>query len=333
MPAEWSPHAATWTSWPFDDEIWYGDLDSVRQEFTALVKAITQFEHVHLLVTNEEAENDALERLGKKSNVTLHRVSLNDVWFRDNGPIFIKKENKISFVKWEFNAWGQKFKWDLDNLAPNQVAEFLKLNFFKSSVVMEGGSLDTNGKGICLTTKQCLLSEMRNPTLSQSDIEKSLKDNLGIKKLLWLEDGLEGDHTDGHIDTIVRFVNENTIVYSMTEDRTDKNYPAMQRNFELLKTFTDLEGNLFNLVPLVLPKNRIEIEGQRLPATYANFYIGNSFVVVPVYQDPHDEVALKTLRSLFPNREVIGLSSRAIINGGGSFHCVTQQQPAGEVWR
>ncbi|BBH54189.1 agmatine deiminase family protein [Fluviispira sanaruensis] len=333
MPAEWAPHSATWTSWPFDEDIWYGKLNSVREEFTNLVKTIAKYEHVHLLVNNKETELDARERLGELSNISLHRVSLNDVWFRDNGPIFILKENKLSFVKWEFNAWGQKFKWELDSLAPYEVAKILNINFFNSPVVMEGGSLDNNGKGICLTTKQCLLSKMRNPKLSQSDIEKSLKEYLGIKKLLWLEDGLEGDHTDGHIDTIVRFVDEKTIVYSITEDKSDKNYHVMQRNYELLKTFTDLEGNSFKLIPLVLPKQRIEIESQRLPATYANFYIGNHFVVVPLYQDPHDELALNTLRPLFPGREVIGLSSRAIINGGGSFHCVTQQQPAGDIWR
>jgi len=193
--------------------------------------------------------------------------------------------------------------------------------------VMEGGSLDVNGAGIALTTKQCLLSKMRNPDLSQIDIEKYLENYLGIKKLIWLDNGLEGDHTDGHIDTIVRFVNKDTIVCSLTEDKQDKNYETMQHNFSLLKSSTNLQGEKFNIIPLVLPKNRMEIDGHRLPCTYANFYIGNGFVVVPQYDDPYDKIALDTITSFFPERTVVGLSSKYIICGGGSFHCVTQQQP------
>ncbi|APJ04749.1 agmatine deiminase family protein [Silvanigrella aquatica] len=333
MPAEWATHAGTWTSWPCDDEIWYGlFLENVRHEFAELVKTIAKYEAVHLLVRNNEAHQDALKRLGHLSNVTMHQVPLNDVWFRDNGPIFITKENDLSIVKWDFNAWGQKFKWDLDNKAPFEVAKYLNADMFQPGIVMEGGSLDVNGQGVALTTRQCLLSKMRNPNLTEEDIQNYLKNYLGIQKLIWLEDGLEGDHTDGHIDTIVRFVNENTIVYSMTEDKSDTNYAPMMKNLEILKSSTDLNGNSFQLVPLVLPKNRMEIDDDRLPCTYANFYIGNHFVVVPVYQDPHDELALQTLRSVFPNHQVIGLSSKYLIHGGGSFHCVTQQQPAGKIW-
>ncbi|MBX9840045.1 agmatine deiminase family protein [Silvanigrella sp.] len=333
MPGEWCEHSATWTSWPFDNEMWFGFLDGVRNEFAALVTTIAKFEHVHLLVRDEEAHKDALNRIGNNPNVTLHHVPLNDIWFRDNGPIFIKKGEQLSFVKWEFNSWGQKFKWDLDTLAPYYVAKNLNIDFFKPNIVMEGGSLEVNGKGVALTTRQCLLSKMRNPNLSENEIHVYLKNYLGIEKLIWLEDGLEGDHTDGHIDTIVRFTNENNIVYSITEDKNDTNYAPMMRNFEILKNATDINGKPFNLVPLVLPKNRMEIEDHRLPSTYANFYIGNEFVVVPIYNDPHDEIALNTLRPLFPNRKVIGLSSKDIIKGGGSFHCVTQQQPSGKIWR
>jgi agmatine deiminase len=198
---------------------------------------------------------------------------------------------------------------------------------------MEGGSLDVNGNGVALTTKQCLLSKMRNPNLTQIDIEQYLKSYLGINKLIWLENGLEGDHTDGHIDTIVRFVNANTIVYSIAEDQNDLNYVTMKQNLEILKKATDVSGNFFNLVPLILPKNKMKIEGKRLPCTYANFYIGNGFVVVPTYDDPNDANALKTLETVFPEHKVIGLKSKYIISGGGSFHCVTQQQPAGQIWR
>ena len=333
MPAEWSSHSATWTCWPFDDDIWYCHLEGVRNEFATLVNTISKFEHVNLLVRDEEARNDAMSRLGINSNVTMHLVPLNDVWFRDNGPIFIKQGDHISFVKWDFNAWGQKFKWDLDKLAPFHVAKYLNIDHFNPGIVMEGGSLDVNGKGVALTTRQCLLSKMRNPDLTEEGIQTYLKNYLAIEKVIWLEDGLEGDHTDGHIDTIVRFVDENTIVYSITEDKSDTNYAPMMRNFEILKASSDLNGKPFRLIPLLLPKNRMEIDDQRLPCTYANFYIGNEFVVVPIYDDPHDEMALQTLRPLFLNRKVFGLSSKEIIKGGGSFHCVTQQQPSGHIWR
>ncbi len=334
MPAEWETHAATWCCWPFDNEMWFGKLEQVRVEYSNFIKTIAKFEKVHLLLRDKEAYQSAKNLIGNLEQIIFHEVPLNDVWFRDNGPIFVKHKNNIQLVKWEFNSWGQKFKWDLDNKAAYYVADYLKnsksipeMNFVETHVVMEGGSIDVNGAGVALTTKQCLFSKMRNPHLSQNDLEKYLENYLGIKKLLWLEDGLEGDHTDGHIDTIVRFVNENTIVCSLTEDKNDINYKTMQHNFELLNSFTNLKGEKFNIVPLVLPKNRMEVEGERLPSTYANFYIGNGFVVVPQYEDPYDQIALKTLSELFPDRKVIGLSSQHIICGGGSFHCLTQQQP------
>lgn len=330
MPAEWQPHAATWTSWPFDDDLWFGRLNFVRQEFAELVKTISNFETVHLLVCDEQSECSAKQALVGSSNVVFHRVALDDVWFRDNGPIFVKCNEQLKCIKWEFNSWGQKFNWAKDNQAAYAVMDFLKIPFVKTGVVMEGGSLDVNGAGVALTTRQCLLSPMRNPTLSEKEIEQQLKDHLGIEKLLWLEDGLEGDHTDGHIDTIVRFVNEKTILCSLTDDQTDPNHQVMQKNYELLKSFTDVHGNPFDIVPLVLPKNRMHLDQDRLPCTYANFYIGNGFVVVPQYDDPYDQKALDVIAKCFPDRKVIGLQSKHLICGGGSFHCVTQQQPTGE---
>lgn len=328
MPAEWEQHTATWACFPFDDDMWFGKLAEVRNEYSAFIKTIANFEPVHLLVRDKEAKESAQAHLSNLTNITFHDIPLDDVWFRDNGPIFVKQGNNLVFTKWEFNSWGQKFNWNLDNKAAYSVAKYLHMDSINTNIVMEGGSLDVNGTGIALTTKQCLLSKMRNPNLSQTEIEKYLEKYLGIQKLLWLENGLEGDHTDGHIDTIVRFVNENTIVCSLTEDKNDKNYETMQYNFSLLKSFKNLQNESFHIIPLVLPKNRMEIEGERLPCTYANFYIGNGFVAVPQYDDPHDKVALKTLQTIFPNREVIGLSSKYIISGGGSFHCLTQQQPA-----
>lgn len=330
QPAEWQPHAATWSSWPANDELWLGWLEPVRQEFAALISTIARFEPVHLNVRDAESEADAKRRLGP-ANVTYHRVPLDDVWFRDNGPLFVTRNGEVSLVNWRFNAWGNKFDWANDDQVPEYVAQYLGMAHWDVPVVMEGGSLDTNGLGLALTTRQCLLSPERNPQLSQANLEGYLHEYLGLQKLVWLENGLEGDHTDGHIDTITRFAAETTLVSCIETNRADANYATMQANWQALQQHPYLQG--FQLVELPLPQNRLELQGERLACTYANFYIGNGFVVVPQYQDPNDVVALGILKDVFVDREVIGLSSRALITGGGSFHCVTQHQPAGQPWK
>lgn len=336
MPPEWAEHAATWTSWPFSDALWEGQLEPVRDEFAALVATVARFEPVVLNVRDDEAEEDARRRLETANapldNLKFHRVPLNDVWFRDNGPLFVKNgAGQVALTDWDFNAWGEKYSpWDDDDRAPAAVAETLSMRRFSFPVIMEGGSLELNGRGVCLTTKSCLLSEKRNPGMSKVELEKVLRDGLGVKQVVWLGRGLEGDHTDGHIDTIVRFADDRTIICSVTDSQNDANFAPMQANWETLKALQDAEGNPYNVVELPLPKARLEFGGVRLPPTYANFYVGNGFVAVPQYGDEHDERALEVLRPLFPGREVIGLSSRALITGGGSFHCVTQQQPVGE---
>ena len=338
MPAEWTPHAATWTSWPFDDDLWEGHLEGVREEFAQLVATIARFEPVVLNVRDEEVEADARERLEKTknglANITFHRVPLNDVWFRDNGPLYVKNaEGKVALTDWTFNAWGEKYSpWDDDNRAPQAVAEILSMKRFALPQVMEGGALELNARGVCLTTRSCLLSQQRNPDMDEGEIENLLRDALGIRHLIWLEAGLEDDHTDGHIDTIVRFVDDHTIICSVEENEDDPNFATMQRNLSLLEMLRDGEGNSYKIVKLPLPQKRMELGGVRLPLTYANFYIGNGFVVVPIYDDANDEQALEILRSLFPEREVIGLKATSLITGGGAFHCVTQQQPEGEVY-
>lgn len=335
MPPEWTPHAATWIGWPFDNELWEGQLGAVRDEFAALVATIARFEPVWLNVRDEETEWDARARLGGLNapleNITFHRVPLNDVWFRDNGPLFVQNaKGQVALTDWGFNAWGEKYApWDSDDRAPEAVSSTLGMKRFAAPIVMEGGSLEPNQYGVCLTTRSCLLSQRRNPNLSETDLEQLLYDYLGFKHVVWLARGLEGDHTDGHIDTIVRFTDDETIVCAVTEDELDANYGPMQENLTNLQNLRDHEGNPYRIIKLPLPKEALEFGGVRLPPTYANFYIGNGFVVVPQYGDANDARALEILRPLFPDREVIGLSSRALITGGGSFHCVTQQQPAG----
>ncbi len=336
MPPEWTPHAATWTSWPFDDALWEGQLEAVRDEFAALVATIARFEPVVLNVRDGETEADARVRLKVQhaplENITFNRIPLNDVWFRDNGPLFVKNTaGQVALTDWGFNAWGEKYApWDDDDRAPEAVAKRLSMKRFTVPVIMEGGSLELNGRGVCLTTRSCLLSQRRNPGLGETNLEEILRANLGLKHVAWLAGGLEGDHTDGHIDTIVRFTDDQTIVCSVTEDKLDANFSPMQRNSIQLQSLRDHNGNPYNVVKLPLPKTRLEFQGVRLPPTYANFYIGNGFVILPQYGDENDGRALEILAPLFPGREVIGLSSKALITGGGSFHCVTQQQPVGE---
>ncbi len=337
MPPEWHPHEATWTSWPFDDELWEGQLDVARRDFAGLVSVIARFEKVIVNVRDAETEEDARRRLTEAGAdldmITFNRLPLNDVWFRDNGPLFVKDESgSVALTDWEFNAWGGKYEpWDLDNAAPAALAEKLGALSFTAPAIMEGGALEINGEGVCLTTRSCLLSPFRNPDLSETDIEQLLHDYLGVRNVVWLEEGLEGDHTDGHIDTIVRWVDDRTIICSTEGDPEDPNHRTMQLNLERLQSLRDHDGRPYNIIELPLPARRREFQGTRLPETYANFYIGNGFVVVPVYGDVNDEVALDILRSAFPGHQVIGSDASGLITGGGAFHCVTQQQPAGTL--
>lgn len=339
MPAEWEQHAATWTSWPFDNELWEGHLEGARNDMAGLVAVIARFEPVILNVRDGEAEADARTRLtaagANLAAVTFNRLPLDDIWFRDNGPLFIRNERgAVALTDWIFNAWGGKYApWNQDDAAPRAVAAELGMQRFAVPLVMEGGALEINSEGVCLTTRSCLLSQHRNPDATELDLERALEENLGLMNIVWLEEGLEGDHTDGHIDTIVRFSDDRTIVCVTEEDESDPNHHTMKLNLERLELLRDHEGEPFRIVELPLPAKRLELNGVRLALTYANFYIGNGFVVVPLYDDVNDERALEILRPLFPGREVIGSPASGLITGGGAFHCVTQQQPLGPAWK
>jgi agmatine deiminase len=340
MPAEWYPHAATWMAWPHDDVQWVGMLEPVRREFTAFVEAISVREPVYLLVADEESEADARRRL-TRGTIHFHRVPHQDLWLRDSGPTFVVREtpsparpDEVALVDWEFNGWGDKYPADLDNQIPSYVARILGgVPLHRPGVIMEGGSIEVDGRGTVLTTRQCLLSPERNPGMTEAALEACLRDNLGVSQVLWLDQGLEGDHTDGHIDTITRFADEHTIVTATCDDREDPNHAVLAANLDRLRGLTASDGDDYRIVELPIPRQPAHFEGERLPLTYANFYIVNGAVLVPVYGDPHDALAIETLRPLFPGREVIPLMARALITGGGAFHCVTQQQPVGELWR
>jgi len=330
MPAEWAPHEAVWTAWPSDDDLWIGQLENVRRDFAGFLTTLSRFERVELLVRDEEAERDARARLGG-ARIRCHRVPYNDVWLRDSGPIAVAAGDRLRLLNWRFNGWGGKYEASTDDNIPHEIARLLGTTTLDVDVVLEGGSIEVNGAGAVLTTRQCLLSPHRNPGLGEPRLEEYLRSYLGVEQVLWLEAGLEGDHTDGHIDTITRFVSADTIVTVTCGDRSDPNYETTMANLERLRQFTDRDGRPFRIVALPLPVTRMEFDGQRLPPTYANFYIANGGVLVPVYGDPMDDRALEILRPLFPGREVVGQMARGLITGGGAFHCVTQQQPSGTL--
>jgi agmatine deiminase len=330
MPAEWAPHEAVWTGWPADDDLWVGELEGVRVEFAVFIRALARFERVELIVGSDEAERDAESRLSG-ARIRVHRVPHDDVWLRDSGPIFVTDGHRVRLLNWIFNGWGGKYAAQRDSEIPHHVATILGTTTEDIPVVLEGGSIEVNGAGTVLTTRQCLLTPTRNPDMTEQDLEQVLQRRLGVSQVIWLDEGLEGDHTDGHIDTIARFTDTHTIVTVVSDDPDDTNYDPMQANLDRLRSAPAADGRPFTVVPLPLPRRRREFEGVRLPLTYANFYVANGGVLVPIYGDAHDERALEILRPLFPGREVVGLMVRHLITGGGAFHCVTQQQPAGAL--
>ncbi|MFA6468752.1 MAG: agmatine deiminase family protein [Bacteroidota bacterium] len=335
FPAEWEPQSATWLSWAHKQESWPGKFEPVPFIYTNIVKTIARFQHVHINVKDDEMFEDVTSRLSlagvPKEQFTLHRIPTNDAWCRDHGPAFVVNPSaaqKKAIVDWGYNAWGGKYPpFDLDDVVPTKIAEEYKLPVFYPGIVMEGGAIEVNGKGCLLTTKACLLNKNRNPHLNQEQIELFLKEYYGQKKILWLNDGIVGDDTDGHIDDLSRFVNPTTILTCVEDDPQDENHEILLENLKLLRTLTDQDNNPFTIVELPMP-GVVAYEGQRLPASYANFLIGNGFVIVPVFNHPNDLKALTIIQSQFPNRAVIGIDCVDLVWGLGTLHCISQQEPA-----
>jgi len=327
MPAEWEPHAATWLSWPRREGISFpGSFERVLPTLRTMVAAIVESEPVCINVVNGAHEAEAravLDTLPHQECITYYEIPTNEPWCRDHGPIFLTRADgpKLAVVDWDYNAWGGKYPpCDLDEVVPTRVAEILKVPVFYPKMILEGGSIEVNGAGACLTTEGCLLNKNRNPDLSRDEIEKRLRDFLGVREILWLGQGTEGDDTDGHIDNLARFVSERTVVAIAEKDRSSPNYEPLQENLRRLREM--------NLDIIELPTTRRVVrEDLVLPMSYANFYIANTVVLAPTYADPNDEVALSILRKCFPARRVIGIDCRELIWGLGAFHCLTQQQP------
>ncbi len=332
MPAEWEPHDAIWLAWPYDQTTFPNRVHRVEETYVQIVKEIHESEHVNLFVTSEQVRHEA-SKMFQDAGIDIGKVSFYvfnyaDVWFRDYGPIFVKAPNhKLAMIHWNFNSWGEKYEELLkDCEIPTIINEKMALECFKPGMVLEGGSIDVNGKGTLLTTEQCLLNRNRNPTLDKAKIEKNLSEYLGVTHFIWLRRGIMGDDTDGHIDDLARFVNPTTIVCAFQEDKKDGEYGVLKENYDILCQSTDQDGSKLRIVKLPMPQVFSD-EGGKLPASYTNFYIGNTKVLVPVFDHPNDKLALSILQELFPTRKVVGIRCVDLVYGFGTLHCISQQQP------
>lgn len=335
FPAEFELHAATWLSWPHKEASWPGKIQSIYPSYCLFIKALTENEPVHINVFNEAMKSFAQTKL-EDASVNMDRVKFfthptNDAWCRDHGPAFLvnpaASQPKI-IIDWNYNAWGNKYPpYDLDDRIPTLIAAAYQIPVLYPEIIMEGGSVDFNGKGTLISSESCLLNPNRNPHLSRSGIEAYLEAYYGVEQVLWVKDGIVGDDTDGHIDDTVRFFNEDSVLAVVEENKSDDNYEILQRNLADLKTMRLLNGKQLNVVELPMP-DKIIFADQRLPASYANFYIANGLVVVPTFRCDKDEKALQIIQDAFPERKVTGIDSTDIIWGLGSFHCLSQQEPA-----
>lgn len=339
FPAEFAIQEAMWLSWIHKEASWPGKLNTVYNSYCKFILTVASHQKVCINVADANMKNFALMELQKVShlfnssalsNVHFYYFPTNDAWCRDHGPAFLlnKNNSQKAIVDWNYNAWGGKYPpYDLDDVIPTHIAKELNLPVYEPGIVMEGGSVEFNGKGTLLTTKACLLNPNRNPHLNQNEIEKFLYEYYGVENILWLGDGIIGDDTDGHIDDITRFVSEDTVITAIEENKQDENYSILQQNLETLKTFRLENGKPLNIVEIPMP-TPVVYEDQQLPASYANFYISNEAVIVPTFRDTkNDTKAIDILQSCFKTRKIVGIDSTDLIWGLGSFHCLSQQEP------
>lgn len=334
FPAEFAPHEATWLSWPHKEASWPGKIASIYPSYTAFIRELAMVEKVRINVLDEAMRSGAqamLETAGvNMSSVEWFLHPTNDAWCRDHGPAFLLNPGAAqpkAVVDWDYNAWGGKYPpFDLDDVIPTRIAEHYGYPLFKPGIIMEGGSVDFNGEGTVITSTSCLLNKNRNPHLDRSAIEQYLIDYYGQDQVLWVEEGIIGDDTDGHIDDTVRFVNADTVITVVEEDPNDENYALLQGNLADLRKMRLANGKQLNIVEIPMP-DPVIWEDQRLPASYANFYIANGLVVVPTFRADKDSRVLDIISACFPDRKVVGIDSTDIIWGLGSFHCLSQQEP------
>jgi agmatine deiminase len=342
MPAEWESHEATWIGWPHNPTDWPGKLEPIQWVYGEIVRKISAGEIVRILVNSTSQEKQA-RRILKLAGVALARVQFfrmatNRGWTRDFGPIFLRRgkpRRELAIARFRFNAWARYPDWQKDDAIPQQIARQLKIKIIPArlgqrDIVLEGGSIDVNGHGTVLTTEECLLDQkqqVRNPGLSRTDTEAGLRDNLGVKNVVWLGKGIAGDDTHGHVDDLCRFVDAGTVVLVREKNQHDANYRPLEENWERIKGARLETGKKIEAIELPMPMP-LHFDGVRLPASYANFYITNAAVIVPTFNDPNDRVALGILAELFPERAVVGIHAVDLVWGFGTLHCLTQQQPA-----
>jgi agmatine deiminase len=344
QPAEWEPHRATWLGWPHHAADWPGKLSAVTWVYTQIIRLLSRREQVDLLVQNERAERAARDALAKAgadvTKVKFHRWPTDRAWMRDTAPSFVKAGNEVAVIDWEFNGWAKYPNFQRDNGVPSRIARHRamkrwsprpptsKPNTRRRGVVLEGGSIDLDGEGTMLTTEECLLSEVqqRNPGLGRSDLETVFADYLGVEKVLWLDRGIAGDDTHGHVDDLARFVRPGVVVIAHEDDRNDDNYAPLQENLERIRAMKDARGRKLEVVTLPMPAP-VFFDGVRLPASYANFYVANGIVLVPTFNDVRDRNALGILSELFPDRDVIGIHAVDLVWGLGTLHCMSHEEP------
>ena len=334
MPAEWEPHAATWLGWPHNKTDWPGRFEPIPWVYTEIVRHLSPGERIRMLVNSAGHKAQATSYL-KRAGVSLDpvhflRFPTNRGWTRDSGPIFVRQDSALAIARFHFNAWAKYKDWKKDDLIPVRAAKQFKLPLIDGKIVLEGGSIDVNGRGTLITTEECLLDpkvQTRNPGVSRLELENVFRDTLGITNTLWLGQGIAGDDTHGHVDDLCRFVNRETVVLCRENNPKDVNYKPLAENRERLQGMHLENGRAVEVIDLPMPAP-VFFEGVRLPASYANFYIANAAVLVPTFNDPKDRIALGILAELFPDRPVVGIHAVDLVWGLGTLHCLTQQEPS-----
>jgi agmatine deiminase len=330
QPAEWQPHQACWVAWPSHADLWLDALPEVQGHFAAFCRAIGEGERLEVLVLDAAGETAARAALAEVP-ARFHHIPFGDIWLRDTAPIFLRSPSgEVAAATFAFNGWGGKYVLEHDDRVSERVAGATGLRTFRFPIVLEGGAVETDGEGTLVTTRQCLQSQSRNPGLGAGDVERALCDALGADRVLWLGEGLQNDHTDGHVDTLARFVAPGRVVCMEARDADDPNAAVLARIARDLAAMTDARGRRLEVERLPSPGCVRDGEGRVLPASYANFYVGNRTVAVPTYGSPHDAEAVERVGALFPGRRSVGIPARALLGGGGAFHCITQQQPRGK---
>jgi agmatine deiminase len=327
LPAEWEPHEATWLAWPHEKSDWPGKFAPIPWIYAQIVRHLARVEKVRILVADADVERK-VRRMLKQADVAMDGVEFfhqptNRSWTRDYCPMFVKSKVAVQISQWLFNGWAKYENSQHDSAVPAAIARRLKLERHETGLVLEGGSIDVNGAGKLLTTEECLLDEkvqVRNPGLGRHGYEKAFRDFLGVRETIWLHRGIVGDDTHGHVDDLARFTDVDTVVTAVERDRADANYDLLRENLAILKARKDLR-----VATLPMPEP-VVFAGQRLPASYANFYIANGMVLVPTFTDKNDAVALNAMQKLFPAREVVGIPCRDLVLGLGTLHCMTMQQ-------